>query len=140
MPNERTADSAPDPKPPARQVPEPTMPAAVPTSVPRSALKSIPNWPKVTIKLFDDHNAEVKLAGRSHPINHHDPRQAAIVFVSERAAQLGRPVRVTAFEPDGSSWPLIIHPDGQVEAVEEVRSAQATRRRRWPWARDAEVE
>jgi hypothetical protein len=80
--------------------------------------KGIPSWPKVTIRLYDDHNAEVKIAGRSHPVNHHDPRQAAIQLVSERAAQLGRPVKATAVESDGASWPLIIHPDGQVEAVE----------------------
>jgi hypothetical protein len=82
------------------------------------AEKGIPSWPKVTIRLYDDHNAEVKIAGRSHPVNHHDPRQAAIALVAERSAQLGRAVKATAVESDGSSWPLIIHPDGQVEAVE----------------------
>jgi hypothetical protein len=82
------------------------------------AEKGIPSWPKVTIRLYDDHNAEVKIAGRSHPVNHHDPRQAAIALVTERAAQLGRPVKATAVESDGSSWPLVIHPDGQVEAIE----------------------
>ncbi|MFI5691395.1 hypothetical protein ACIA58_06110 [Kribbella sp. NPDC051586] len=80
--------------------------------------EKIPSWPKVTIRLYDDHNAEVKIAGRSHPVNHHDPRQAAIQLVSERAAQLGRAVKATAVESDGASWPLIIHPDGQVDALE----------------------
>ncbi|MEI8406778.1 MULTISPECIES: hypothetical protein [unclassified Kribbella] len=80
--------------------------------------EKIPSWPKVTIRLYDDHNAEVKIAGHSHPVNHHDPRQAAITLVSERAAQLGRAVKATAVESDGASWPLIIHPDGRVEAVE----------------------
>lgn len=80
--------------------------------------EKIPSWPKVSIRLYDDHNAEVKIAGRSHPINHHDPRQAAIALVAERAGQLGRPVKATAIESDGASWPLIIQPDGQVEAVE----------------------
>ncbi|MER7246771.1 hypothetical protein [Kribbella sp. NPDC000426] len=80
--------------------------------------EKIPSWPKVTIRLYDDHNAEVKIAGRSHPVNHHDPRQAAIQLVAERAAQLGRAVKATAVESDGASWPLIIHPDGQVEAIE----------------------
>lgn len=82
------------------------------------AEKGIPSWPKVTIRLYDDHNAEVKIAGRSHPVNHHDPRQAAVALVAERAAQLGRAVKATAIESDGASWPLVIHPDGQVEAVE----------------------
>ncbi|MGW7681266.1 hypothetical protein ACWGID_11030 [Kribbella sp. NPDC054772] len=80
--------------------------------------EKVPSWPKVTIRLYDDHNAEVKIAGRSHPVNHHDPRQASIQLVSERAAQLGRAVKATAIESDGASWPLIIHPDGQVEALE----------------------
>jgi hypothetical protein len=91
--------------------------------------KGVPSWPKVTIRLYDDHNAEVRIAGRSHPINNHDPRQAAIALVTARAAQLGRPVKATAVEPDGASWPLIIQPDGQVEAVEvEVRSGKPI----WP--------
>jgi hypothetical protein len=91
--------------------------------------KGIPSWPKVTIRLYDDHNAEVKIAGRSHPINHHDPRQAAVALVTERAAQLGRPVKATAVESDGASWPLVIHPDGQVEAVEPaVKSSKPI----WP--------
>jgi hypothetical protein len=90
--------------------------------------KGIPSWPKVTIRLYDEHNAEVKIAGRSHPVNHHDPRQASIVIVAERAAQLGRPIRATAVEPDGASWPLVIHPDGQVEAVEVA----AKRKSIWP--------
>lgn len=80
--------------------------------------EKIPSWPKVTIRLYDDHNAEVKIAGRSHPVNHHDPRAAAIQLVSEQAAQLGRAVKATAVEADGASWPLVIHPDGQVEAIE----------------------
>ncbi len=80
--------------------------------------EKIPSWPKVTIRLYDDHNAEVKIAGRSHPVNHHDPRQAAIALVSERAGQLGRPVKATAVESDGASWPLVIHPDGRVEAID----------------------
>ncbi|MDX6283303.1 MAG: hypothetical protein QOH03_4374 [Kribbellaceae bacterium] len=93
------------------------------------AEKGIPSWPKVTIRLYDDHNAEVKIAGRSHPVNHHDPRQAAIQLVSERAAQLGRPVKATAVESDGASWPLIIHPDGQVESVDvDVKSSKPI----WP--------
>nr|WP_202891674.1 hypothetical protein [Kribbella shirazensis] len=79
--------------------------------------------------MYDDHNAEVKIAGRSHPVNHHDPRQAAIQLVSEQAAQLGRAVKATAVEADGASWPLIIHPDGQVEAIE---TASRKKKPIWP--------
>jgi len=94
--------------------------------------EKIPSWPKVTIRLYDDHNAEVKIAGRSHPVNHHDPRQAAIALVSERAAQLGRPVKATAVEADGASWPLIIHPDGRVEAVEPETGRRGGSKPIWP--------
>jgi hypothetical protein len=91
--------------------------------------KDVPSWPKVTIRLVDDRTADVKIAGRSHSVNHRDPRQAAIALVAERSAQLGRAVRATAVDPDGTSWPLIIHPDGQVEAV-EVASKKKQRDKR----------
>jgi len=103
---------------------EPTT-AAQPIATPIQS-ESIPSWPKVTIRLYDDHNAELKIAGRSHPLVTPDPRQAAILIVAERAAQLGRAMRATAIEPDGASWPLVIHPDGMVEAA---TSDFATRRR-----------
>ena len=94
--------------------------------------KGIPSWPKVTIRLYDDRNAEVKIAGTSHQVNHLDPRQAAISLVAERAGQLGRPVRVTATEANGRSWPLIVHPDGDVEAVDEKKAAEVSGRPLWP--------
>jgi hypothetical protein len=80
--------------------------------------RGTPSWPKITIRLYDTHNGEVKIAGRSHPLVAADPREAAIAIVAERAGQLGRPVRATAVEADGTSWPLIIHPDGQVDALD----------------------
>ncbi len=80
--------------------------------------RGLPSWPKVTIRLYDAHNGEVKIAGRSHPLVAADPREAAIALVAERAAQLGRAVKASAVEPDGTSWPLIIHPDGQVDALD----------------------
>lgn len=90
--------------------------------------KGIPSWPKVTIRLYDERNAEVKIAGRSHQVNHRDPRQAAISLVAERAGQLGRPVKATAVESSGKSWPLIIHPDGQVETAEAETETTGTGR------------
>ncbi len=82
------------------------------------AERGLPSWPKITIRLYDAHNGEVKIAGRSHPVVAADPREAAIAIVAERASQLGRAVKATAVEPDGTSWPLVIHPDGQVDATE----------------------
>lgn len=80
--------------------------------------KGTPSWPKITIRLYDGHNGEVKIAGRSHPLVAADPREAAIGIIAERAGQLGRPVKATAVEADGTSYPLIIHPDGQVDALD----------------------
>jgi hypothetical protein len=80
--------------------------------------RGTPSWPKITIRLYDAHNGEVKIAGRSHPLVAADPREAAIAVIAERAGQLGRPVKATAVEADGTSWPLIIHPDGQVDALD----------------------
>ncbi len=94
--------------------------------------KGIPSWPKVTIRLYDDRNAEVKIAGTSHQVNNLDPRQAAISLIAERAGQLGRPVRVTATEANGRSWPLIVHPDGDVEAVDEKKTADRSGKPLWP--------
>ncbi len=82
------------------------------------AERGLPSWPKITIRLYDAHNGEVKIAGRSHPVVAADPREAAIAIVAERASQLGRAVKATAVEPDGTAWPLVIHPDGQVDATE----------------------
>lgn len=80
--------------------------------------RGTPSWPKITIRLYDAHNGEVKIAGRSHPLVAADPREAAIAIVAERAGQLGRAVKATAVEPDGTSWPLVIHPDGAVDAID----------------------
>ncbi|MGW0704885.1 hypothetical protein ACWD4G_02730 [Streptomyces sp. NPDC002643] len=51
-------------------------------------------------------------------------RGAALHKAIGMAARQGRTLRALAFEPDGSTWPLLIHPDGQVD--EEVEpDAQA---------------
>lgn len=91
--------------------------------------EKVPSWPKVTIRLYDAHNGEVKIAGRSHPINAADPRAAALELVIERAAQLGRPVKATAVEEGGESWPLIIHPDGDVEVLQVTKKKKKSM---WP--------
>ncbi|GHE07337.1 hypothetical protein [Streptomyces alanosinicus] len=50
-------------------------------------------------------------------------RHAAISTAVDLAAQHGRPLRALALEPDGSAWPLVIHPDGRVEEDEESDGA-----------------
>ncbi|MFD9102253.1 hypothetical protein ACFVZN_14370 [Streptomyces virginiae] len=44
-------------------------------------------------------------------------RLAALAEIRVRAALRGRPVRVTAKEPDGSAWPLVVDPDGRVTTL-----------------------
>lgn len=44
-------------------------------------------------------------------------RLAALAEIRVRAALRGRPVRVTAKEPDGSAWPLVVDPDGHVTTL-----------------------
>lgn len=42
-------------------------------------------------------------------------RAAAMRTAVDIAVRRGGPVRALALEPDGSAWPLVIHPDGRVE-------------------------
>ncbi|MEU8779839.1 hypothetical protein [Streptomyces sp. NPDC048606] len=46
-------------------------------------------------------------------------RRAALTDIRVRAALRGRPVRVTAREPDGTSWPLIVDADGNLTTLPE---------------------
>ncbi|MEU9237106.1 hypothetical protein [Streptomyces subrutilus] len=50
-------------------------------------------------------------------------RRAALAEIRVRAALRGRPVRVTAKEPDGSAWPIIVDPDGNVTTLTEPHPA-----------------
>jgi hypothetical protein len=64
-----------------------------------------------------------------------DPHQAALAAVARHAAALGRPVRARATDPDGTCWPLIIHPDGTPVAVGEPRAPSPPRLGRRGWRR-----
>ncbi|MCX4763813.1 hypothetical protein OG562_23160 [Streptomyces sp. NBC_01275] len=47
-------------------------------------------------------------------------RGAALSTALGMAVRQGRPLRALAFEPDGSTWPLLLHPDGRVEEDAEA--------------------
>lgn len=84
-------------------------------------MTSVPDFPRVTVTIHPDASGEVTIQGISHPIPARADvpaaRQAALGMVTLRAAiALGRPVRVTAHDPDGI-WPLVVHPDGHVTAA-----------------------
>lgn len=52
-----------------------------------------------------------------------EPRVAALAEVRVKAALHGRPVRVTAKEPDGTVWPLIVDTDGTVTTLDHPHPA-----------------
>src|SRR5690606_17066303 len=62
----------------------------------------------------------------AHP---EDARAAIVAVIAETAAKVNRPVRVSATGPDGT-WPLIVHPDGTVEADEDAEAPPQRRSRR----------
>ncbi|GLV87997.1 hypothetical protein Slala03_76860 [Streptomyces lavendulae subsp. lavendulae] len=51
--------------------------------------------------------------------DHAAARRAALAEIRVKAAFHGRPVRVTAKEPDGSSWPLIVDGQGNLITLPE---------------------
>lgn len=74
------------------------------------------SWPRVEATLNADGTAEVSIGGTITPITARSVEEArayVTAIVAERAAQLGRPLRVTTRDPDGK-WLLIVHSDGLV--------------------------
>ena len=79
--------------------------------------ETVPAWPKIDARTREDGSGEVTINGTSHPIettNLDEARSAILARVTDTAAKMQRPVRVTTTGPDGE-WPLIVHPDGTVE-------------------------
>lgn len=79
---------------------------------------SVPAWPAIRALTRADGSGEVTINGTSHPVTTtslDDARAQVIVLVAQTASRLGRPVRLLTSGPDGD-WPLIVHPDGTVEA------------------------
>ena len=81
----------------------------------------VPAFPRVNVLLREDGSGEVTIQGTSHLVHANDLDQArrfALGIVTMRAALLlGRPVRVSAHDPHGT-WPLLVHPDGHVQAAD----------------------
>jgi len=85
-----------------------------------STTSTVPTWPRIEAVTRPDGSGEVTINGTSHPVettNLDEARAAILALVTRTAAKVNRPVRVTATGPDGR-WPLIVHPDGSVEADE----------------------
>ena len=94
--------------------------------------RTVAAWPRIEAVTREDGSGEVIINGTSRPIEttHAEEARAAIVAViSETATKVNRPVRVTATGPEGT-WPLIVHPNGTVEADEDAAAAPQRRSRR----------
>jgi len=86
-------------------------------------MTGLPAFPRIDVVVRADATGEVTIQGVSYPVpTSRDvaaARQRAIGLVTLRAATtLGRPVLVTAQDPEGT-WALVVHPSGLVQAAEE---------------------
>ena len=82
----------------------------------------VPTFPKIEARTHANGSGEVTINGTSYPIETttlEDARAAILARVAETAGKMQRPVRVTTTGPDGE-WPLIVHPDGSVEADDSL--------------------
>ncbi|MCQ4044273.1 hypothetical protein ACFOSC_29730 [Streptantibioticus rubrisoli] len=91
---------------------------------------SVPAWPLLTITLTAEGTALVNDVPVPQPPGV-DPRAAAVAAAAGHIGQLGlaRPVRANATDPDGTVWPLIIHPNGTATAAGPA--IRPERGRRW---------
>jgi hypothetical protein len=80
----------------------------------------VPAWPTIEIALDGDENLTVNDIPIPVPPGT-DPHAAAVAAASDQMSALGleRPVRAKATDPDGTVWPLIIHPDGTATGAGE---------------------
>ncbi|WP_395405691.1 MinD/ParA family protein (plasmid) [Arthrobacter sp. UC242_113] len=86
------------------------------------------DFPKINAVLRTNGTGEVTINGTSHPIEAADEAAVltdALRLITETAAQLGRPVRVSTTDPDGQGL-IIVSPDG---AVSEATPIKRTSRR-----------
>lgn len=87
----------------------------------------VPAFPRIEARTFDNGAGEVTINGTSHPIETttiDDARAAILALSAETAQKVSRPVRVTTTGPEGE-WPLIVHPDGRVEADDSLPAKPA---------------
>jgi hypothetical protein len=75
---------------------------------------TIPAWPHIDLALTDDGHVLVNEKLVAVPSGVAEPRAYAVALAAAELGRLGlaRPVRATARDPDGTIWPLLIHPGG----------------------------
>ncbi|MDA2812498.1 hypothetical protein O4J56_17780, partial [Nocardiopsis sp. RSe5-2] len=74
--------------------------------------------PHITARLAADGTGVLTVDGAEQPVSADDISQArtrVIGLVAEHAAALGRALPLSAHEPDGRTFSLLIHSDGSVE-------------------------
>ncbi|WP_160050110.1 MULTISPECIES: hypothetical protein [unclassified Nocardiopsis] len=77
----------------------------------------IPHFPKITADITQPEASQVTVNGVEHTVTGtgvDELRQAVIEHIVATATKIGRPVRATTTDSQGT-WPLIVHPDGTVE-------------------------
>jgi len=94
---------------------------------------SVPVWPHFDITLLNEMHVVVN--GVRHVIPHaaEDPRAFGVAMAAAQLRRIGlaRPVRATARDPDGTAWPILIHPSGAAtEAGPAETSGEKGRRGR----------
>ncbi|MEV4440919.1 hypothetical protein AB0K09_18255 [Streptomyces sp. NPDC049577] len=91
--------------------------------------ENVPAWPLVTITMTPDGAVLVNDAPVPAPEGV-DARAAGVAAAADHVLRLGlaRPVRAQAIEPDGTVWPLLIHPDGTASPAGDAIRPE---RRRW---------
>lgn len=91
---------------------------------------SIPAYPVLVVDVHQDGSAHANVAGRHvdyPPAPAADTRAAVTQYAAELATTLGRPIRMTTTDPQGT-WQLAVHSDGTVTDL----APPAPRRRRPP--------
>lgn len=86
------------------------------------------DFPKIDAVLRANGTGEVTINGTSHPIQADDEAavlREALRLITDTAAQLGRPVKVTTTDPDGEGQ-IVVSPEG---TVSEAAPVKATPRR-----------
>jgi hypothetical protein len=87
----------------------------------------VPEWPRIEAVARPDGTGELTIDGITYPVQAPTVEEARLMVlarIADTAAELQRPVRVLAIELDGQ-WPLIVHPDGRVQADDGLPATPA---------------
>jgi hypothetical protein len=108
-------------------LPQPEPPQAVDPS-------AVPAWPHIDLALTADGHVMVNDKLVAVPPGVADPRAYAVALAATELTRVGlaRPVRASARDPDGTVWPILIHPGGAATEAgpPEIPGAAGKRGRR----------